>query len=62
MNVGEPVTLRETGRKGRICRDMGFNQYCVQFEVIGCLRVARESLVSASEPAPNCTPQCLTGC
>jgi hypothetical protein len=62
MNVGDPVALKPDGRKGRVCRDMGFDQYCVQFEELGCRRVAADSLVPASEPAPQCTPECLSGC
>jgi hypothetical protein len=62
ISVGAPVALKPTGLKGRVCRDMGFDQYCVQFEDLGCRRVARDSLEPADEPAPVCTPGCLSGC
>jgi len=61
MTIGEPVELIETGERGRICRDMGFKEYCVQFGT-GCLRVPEILLRHSSEPAPTCTPGCLSGC
>ena len=60
MNIGDPVIVRQTGDKGRVCNNKGFGQFCVQFEGI-CLRFASGDLQPASEPAPVCTPACLSG-
>lgn len=62
MTVGEPVELIATGEKGRICRVLPFQECCVQFEVLGCRRVAESDLRASSEPAPTCSQACLNGC
>jgi len=62
MTAGQPVELIATGEKGRVCRVLPFNEYCVQLEQLGCRRIAEDDLRTATEPAPNCTRECIQGC
>jgi hypothetical protein len=62
MNAGQPVELIATGEKGRICRILPFNQYCVQLQNLGCRRIVEANLRGADEPAPDCTAACTEGC
>jgi len=75
IGIGSPVRLssdrvsmkggvaREmtTNLKGRVCRMTGLGTCWVQFEQVGCRRVHVNSLVQATEPAPNCSAGCRDG-
>ncbi len=64
FQVGDPVWVEFSGvarRKGRICFVNPSNSYCVQLENGICMRVFRENLSAAEEPAPQCSQACLTG-
>ena len=64
FQVGDPVWITLPGlepRKARVCFVNPASSYCVQLEDGNCVRVFRDDLSAAEEPAPECSASCLDG-
>ncbi len=59
--AGGTQSTFSVGSVGRVCKSYASGFYCVQFPN-RCLRIREDFLEATSEPAPDCSDSCRSGC